>query len=120
MSHIVTIATKVTDPEAVKSACRRLNLEAPIFGEHRMFDGRATGWAVRLSNWTYPVVCDTATGAVRYDNYGGRWGDTAQLDGFMQAYAAEKAKMEARKKGYTCQEAKQPDGSIRLTIHAGA
>lgn len=36
-----------------------------------------------------------------------------------QAYGIEKAKIEARKKGYSVVEAKKADGSITLTIEGG-
>ena len=121
MSHTVTIQTQVRDPEAVKQACKRLDLPVPVVGEHRLYDGtRANGYAVQLPDWIYPVVCDTTTGSVRHDNFGGRWGKQEHLDSFMQAYAAEKAKIEARKKGYRVSETKQADGSIRMTLHAGS
>ena len=35
---------------------------------------------------------DPLTGAVRYDNFNGYWGDQAQLDRFLQAYAVEKSR----------------------------
>jgi hypothetical protein len=56
---------------------------------------------------------------VRYDNYNGRWGEQAQLDRFLQAYAVEKAKIEARKRGHTVTEQSLTDGSIKLTVSVG-
>jgi hypothetical protein len=53
-----------------------------------------------------PVVVD----------YNGRWGDQKELDKFLQVYAVEKAKIEARKKGHTVTEQPLADGSIKLTI----
>ena len=91
MSHIVTIATKVTDPAAVAAACLRLDLPEPVHGTAKLFEGEATGLLVRLPGWMYPVVVDTATGEARYDNFGGSWGDPKQLDRFVQIYAVEKA-----------------------------
>ena len=44
------------------------------------------------------------------------WGDQKALDRFLQAYAAERAKIEARKKGYSVTEQSLQDGSIKLTI----
>lgn len=38
-------------------------------------------------------------------------------EGFLQRYAAEKAKLEARKKGYKVAEQKLADGSIKLSLH---
>ena len=121
MSHLVTISTQVRDAEAVKAACKRLNLAAPVKGTVKMFDGHSvTGWQVNLPNWRYPVVCDTDAGAVHYDNYRGNWGDQSHLDRFMQAYAASKATIEAKRKGYRVSESSRPDGSIKLTIQVGA
>jgi hypothetical protein len=73
VSHIVTIATEVRDPAAVAAACRRLGLAEPAHGTAKLFEGEATGLLVRLPGWLYPCVCDTATGSLRYDNYGGAW-----------------------------------------------
>jgi len=73
MSHIVTIETQVRDPAAVDLACRRLALAVPQHGEHRLYASKATGLGVQLPGWRYPLVCDTATGKLAYDNFGGRW-----------------------------------------------
>jgi hypothetical protein len=71
---------------------------------------------VALPDWRYPVVCDTASGRLRYDNFEGRWGNQKELDRFLQAYAVEKARLEARKRGHTVTEHLLADGSIRLSI----
>lgn len=44
------------------------------------------------------------------------WGDQKELDRFLQAYAIERARIEARKKGYTVTEQALTDGSVKLTI----
>jgi hypothetical protein len=116
MSHIVTIQTKVHDPAAVAAACQRLGLPAAEHGTAPLFSGEATGLVVRLPGWHYPAVIDTLTGVVRYDNYGGRWGEQAQLDRFLQTYAVEKVKLEARKKGYQVTEQALQDGAIKLQV----
>jgi hypothetical protein len=41
------------------------------------------------------------------------------LDEFMQGYAVERAKLEARKQGYTASEQLLADGSIKVTINTG-
>ena len=119
MSHIVTIKTELRDHAAVSAACRRLQLAPPIVGTAQLFSDQVAGLIVRLPDWTYPVVIDTASGHVRYDNYEGAWGDQAQLDRFMQIYAVEKARIEARKKGHQVTEQALADGSIKLTIRVG-
>jgi hypothetical protein len=119
LSHIVQIQTEVRDAEAVRAACKRLNLEDPIQGTTRLYESEATGLLVRLPEWVYPAVVDTATGQVKFDNYGGAWGDQKHLDAFLQAYALEKAKLEARKRGHSVFEQPLPDGSVKLTISVG-
>lgn len=119
MSHVVEIATEVRDEGAVRAACRRLNLPEPTRGTFPLFSAEAAGLGVQLPGWQYPLVCDTATGQLRYDNYEGRWGDRRQLDQFLQAYAIERATSEARRRGHTVTEQPLADGSVKLTIHVG-
>jgi len=116
MSHIVSIKTEVRDAAAVRAACRRLNLAEPVQGTVKLFSGEATGLAVQLPDWQYAVVCDVSTSQVHYDNFGGRWGDQKHLDAFLQAYAVEKATLEARRRGHSISEQPLADGSIKLTI----
>ncbi|MBI2823135.1 MAG: DUF1257 domain-containing protein [Planctomycetia bacterium] len=116
MSHIAEIKTEVRDTAAVEAACRRLGLAQPTQQTVRLFSGEVTGLAIALPGWRYAVICDVASGAIRYDNFSGHWGDQRQLDRFLQAYAVEKARIEARKKGHNVTEHLLADGSIRLSI----
>ena len=120
MSHIVQITTEVRDPAAVTLACRRLGVQEPTQEAVQLFSGTATGLAVRLPAWRYPVVCEVESGTINFDNYEGQWGDRTHLDRFLQAYATEKARLEARRQGHTVSEQALADGSIKLTIHLGA
>ena len=120
MSHLVQIQTEIRDPLAIRAACGRLALPEPVFGETQLFSSLAVGWAVQLPEWRYPVVCDVATAKIAFDNFGGRWGAQRQLDNFLQAYAVEKTKREARLAGHTAIEQALPDGSIRVQIALGA
>ena len=120
MSHVVTLKAKVRDPAVVAAACRRLGLAAPVQGTATLYGGDATGLIVQLPDWQYPVVIDPATGTVRYDNFGGAWGEQRQLDRFMQMYAVEKAKVEARRQGHQVSEQALRDGGIKVQIIAGA
>ena len=116
MSHVVTVQTRLHDPAAVAAACQRLGLEAPVHGTARVYSEEATGLVVRLPGWEYPVVIDTLTGVVRYDNDDGYWGDPKQLQRLMQSYAVEKVKLEARKKGCVVTEQALEDGRVRLQL----
>jgi hypothetical protein len=116
LSHIVTIETQVRDPAAIAAACRRLGLPPPIQRTVKLFSDSATGLAVELPGWNYPVVCDVASGSLKFDNYEGAWGSQQELAKFLQSYAIEKARIEAHRKGYSVQEQALTDGSIKLTI----
>jgi len=74
---------------------------------------------VQLPDWKYPAVCQLDTGQIQYDNYAGRWGEQQHLDVFLQAYAVEVAKAEARRKGHLCTERQLADGSVKLTVNVG-
>jgi len=116
MSHIVQIQTQVRDPVAVAAACQRLKLAAPQMETVKLFTTTETGLVIRLNGWRYPVVCDVSSGSVKYDNFNGNWGEQMELARFLQSYAVEKAKIEARRKGHLVTEQPLADGSIKLVI----
>ena len=116
MSHIVTIKTQIKDPVAIAAASARLGLDVPVVGTAELYGGQVNGMIIRLPGWIYPAVADLATGEVQFDNYEGNWGERAELDKFLQAYAVEKAKLEARTKGFAVTEEALTDGSIKLQI----
>jgi hypothetical protein len=116
MSHVVTVQTKIHDAAAVVAACQRLGLPTPVQGTAELYSGEAAGLIIRLPGWEYPVVFDTLTGNAHYDNFEGAWGEQKHLDRFLQAYAVERARLEARKKGFGVSEQALQDGSIKLTI----
>ncbi len=120
MSHTVTIKTEIRDANAVRAACDRLRLPAPVQGKTELYDREVEGLAVQLPDWNYPVVANVASGELAYDNMNGYWGDAKELDRLLQAYAAEKVKIEARRKGHFVTESQLADGSIKLTVQVGA
>ena len=121
MSHIVTVAAKATDPAALAAACERLKLPPPQTETVTFFDRSVrTGLAVRPPGFVYPVVCDSETGDLYSDTYGGRWGDGAFVGRLLQAYAVEATKLQATARGHRLAETALPDGSVKLTVTAGA
>jgi hypothetical protein len=119
LSHIVQIETQVKDEQAVRAACTRLQLAAPEHKTVRLFNATAAGLCVQLPGWQYPVVANLQTGQVQFDNYGGHWGEQKHLNSFLQAYAVEKTRIEARRKGHSVSETRLEDGSIRVTVRVG-
>ena len=120
MSHLVSIKAQMKDAVALAAACRRLGLAEPVRETVQLFSGQATGLAVRLPNWQYPVVVDIDAAEAHFDDFNGEWGERAALDRLFQAYAVELARLEARRKGYAVQETVLQDGSIKLQILEGA
>ena len=116
MSHIVTVKTRVTDPAALSAACRRLGLVEPIAGTATLFSANATGLIIKLPGWHYPVVADTQSGEIKFDNFNEAWGKQSELDKLLQGYAVEKAKAEARRVGHSVTEQALSDGRIKLTV----
>jgi hypothetical protein len=116
VSHIVSIRTQVRDAAALQAACRRLALKAPVEGTAALYAGSARGQIAELPGWRYPVVFDLAAGHAHYDIFNGAWGDQALLGRLLQAYAAEKTRIEARRAGMRVTEQTLPDGSLRLTL----
>jgi hypothetical protein len=119
LSHIVEIRTEVRDCAAVAAACRRLALPEPAMGKAQLYSGQAEGLLVRLPDWLYPIVIDPATGTIRYDNFGGCWGDERHLHRLLQAYVVERSRIEARKKNFVTSEQSLADGSILVEIEVG-
>ena len=124
MSHIVEIKTEVRDEAAVQSACSRLHLPRATRGTFQLYSSTESGLGIELPNWKYPVVATSnkdgqLSGQLRFDNYEGRWGSQEFLDKFLQMYAVEKAKIEARKKGHSVTEQRLDNGSVKLTVNVG-
>ena len=120
MSHVVTIDTKLKDPAALAAACTRLKLPEPRTETVKFFDGSTLeGLAVRPPGFVYPVVVQQ-DGGVKLDTYNGRWGDDAFLGRLKQAYAVEAAKLQARARGHRVTETPLNDGTVKLTVTAGA
>ena len=120
MSHIVVIPTKLRDPAGIAAACRRLGLAEPVQGTAKLYSEQATGLMIQLPGWKYAAVIDPTSGEIRYDNFGGTWGDPSKLDQFLQIYAVETARLEARRRGHQVSEQVLADGSIKLTIAEGS
>ena len=120
MSHLVTIDSKIYDRTAVAAACQRLGLAPPTHGTAELFSGQVTGLLVRLPEWQYPVVIDTTSGSMQFDNFGGTWGNQVHLDRFLQRYEVEVARLEGTKRGHRIVEEALQDGSIKVQVVEGA
>lgn len=117
LSHTSEIKTEVRDPAAIIAACKEMGLPVPEHRKDVQFGGtKQSGLCVQLPGWHYPVVIDTATGAMKFDNYNGRWGAQAELQRFTQIYGVSKASLIAKSKGYMVQRTTLDNGTIKLRV----
>lgn len=117
MSHIVTIKTEVRDRAAVEAACRRLGLEQPTDRKVWQRGGEVAAIGIKPSGWWHSVTAVLSTGQLQFDS--DYRGEQKGLDAFLQIYAIEAAKIEARKKGHVVTEQQLSDGSVKLVIQVG-
>lgn len=141
MSHITKIDIEVTDLAALKAACRRLGFTFVEGKKTYEWYGRIVGDALLPEGLSVDDLgrCDHAIGVpgaeyeigVRAEKCGFRllW-DSYERGGLeqrvgkgagllKQAYGIEKAKLEARRKGYSVYESRKADGAITLKIQLG-
>ena len=77
---------------------------------------------MRLPDGRYPLVCQLETGRGSPPVRQLPWplGEQVHLDRFLQSYAVEMTRLEARRKGHSVTEQQLQDGSVKLTINVGA
>jgi len=118
MSHTMNINLEIHDRVALLAACKRLGL-AMTEGRHKLYQTTEEGVAISLPGWKYPVVVKS-DGTVAYDNYNGSWGKIEELNKLKAYYGLEKAKAEARKRGYSVYESyNDRTQEIELRIQIG-
>lgn len=128
MSHITSIELEIRDLGALKAACGRLGL---TFMEGQQNCLYYKGQTASCSHAIQVPGAEYEVGVVASGNggYGLVW-DPYQAGGLAsvlgdnagklkQAYGIEKAKIEARKKGYSVYERVKDNGAITLNIEGG-
>lgn len=85
------IQTVVRDAETLRAACRQLGLAEPVLGAFPLGSAVASGFAVRLPGWKYPVVFQLDAGHVQYED---PHGEQRELERLLDACAAEEANIE--------------------------
>ncbi len=127
MSHLSKIELQITDLAALKNACKCLNLQ---YEEHQKefiwFARQKTPCesVIKIPGANYEIgVCQNPEGKgyiLQTDFYDRNIGRAIGNNGGLlkQAYAVEKGKLEARKKGYQVFE-EQTQNGIQLRIRIG-
>lgn len=102
MSHTMNIEIELHDRAALEAACQRLGLTIQE-GRHKLYSSTEEGLGIYLPEWKYPIVIKN-DGSIAYDNYNGNWGAIEELNKLRAYYGLEKAKIEARRRGYSVYE----------------
>lgn len=119
MSHVATVQIQLKDLSLLEAVCRELKVEfIPGQQEVKLYSATATAVAsFKLTNWKYPVAVQ-ADGSVKYDNYGGRWGDQSHLNRVLQRYSERIAARHAQRMGMRVQRQERQDGSVVLRLQS--
>ena len=107
--------------ETLKAACAALGLPFTAGQQTvQLYSNKVAGdMSVKLPGWFYPVVVNSRTGEVSFDNFDGAWGDMNEFNKLSQEYSLQTAEAEAEEftlQGWTVERQKQDNGDILLVI----
>jgi len=124
MSHVASVKTQVKDRNLLARVCSALGLpHVPGPQTVDLYERAVAGdFSVKLPGWNYPVVVNTATGEVHFDNYAGRWGDSKQLDKLLQEYAVavvEEQTYQLTLQGWTVERQTLANGDVQIVLSQG-
>jgi hypothetical protein len=111
-SHTATVVVDYKDWPAFKGALESIGGTWLGMGCHGLADGKVTGFGFALPGWELPLVLGEG-GTLSYDDYGGRWGNVADLKRLESAYAREVCRRAAESLGWLVESAE----SGALTIY---
>lgn len=114
MSHIATIDIQIKNLEALAEACHDMDATITHNTTVTIYETSVTGTAIQFPGWRFPVVLRGSE--LIYDNYGGRWGDGAQLKRLRQLYTVKATIRAARRMGRCVIAQEERTGRIRLTL----
>lgn len=98
-SHTVRVKVNFGNADALKAAVKAMGGEFIGVGDHSLFQGCETGIGFRLPGWLYPLVAK-ANGELAYDDYGGRWGNTSDIEKLKGEYTLALAAKRCQQLGW--------------------
>lgn len=114
-SETVKVRVELTDTAALRRAVEAIGGSWIGEATHKLYAGPCHGVGFKLPGWHYP--CVLANGELAYDNYNGRWGDSAQLDKLKAEYTISLAESRCQELGWQCERA--ADGSLTVYHRGG-
>lgn len=124
MSHVATVTTAIKNLSILIKTCQALGIEFTQ-GQQSvdLYERAVTGdFSCKLPGWHYPIVVNSQTGEISFDNYKGSWGDEKELHKLIQEYSLSVAEEECSEfvlQGFTIERQKQENGDIQLVIQQG-
>ena len=122
MSHTATVKTELRSRQMIQRAAKAMKLECSVGDFTQTFyqgTPQKGDVLVKLPGWSYPVLINTKTAEVHFDNFNGIWGEAARLDDLIQEYSLLTAEDELQQfvlEGWTITRQKQPNGDVQLII----
>jgi hypothetical protein len=105
--------------DILEKTCKKMGLQykkGPV--SESLYSGRNVkgDFSFNLPGWTYPVVVQDGGETLKFDNYGGSWGNNSELDKLKQEYAACLCEDEVCEMGFEITDRVMlDDGTIELT-----
>ncbi len=111
-SHTVKVKCDFRDHDILAGAVRGMGGEVLGKGTHNLYSSnKATGFGFTLPNWKFPLVAEEG-GQLAFDNYGGSWGNPADLERLKTEYVIATAEQAAMAQGWMTER-----NGETLTIH---
>lgn len=125
-SHTVTVKVEYKDIDMLRRAVLAVGGIWYGQGKHDLLDTIQEGYGFRLpmergvnvdqsgkSYWYHPIVL-RGDGQLAYDDYGGAWGDKAQLDRLQVSYTVSVCEQAAMNQGWQCERI---NGGVELLVY---
>lgn len=90
-SHTVSVKVEFKNLQSLADAVASVGGIVLGVGRHRLFSSHEEGFGFRLPGWSYCLVAKQ-DGTLAYDDYGGAWGNVADLETLKAEYTLGAAK----------------------------
>ena len=118
MSHIATMKINFKNKAALIAACKTLNLLYQEGNQSvKLYAGSVQcDFSFKLKGWEYPIAI--LDDEIKYDHYGGNWGDIARLTEFQNEYSKQVVIQKAQELGWAWMEQyNTEDDCIEIVIN---
>jgi hypothetical protein len=125
LSHTVRTAVEYGgNPPALEAAVNAMGGTWLGRASHKLYEKAETGLGFTLPGWRYPLVLKQ-DGTLAYDDYGGQWGNPADIQTLTGRFAVEAARGAAEAQGWMCEDTPtglliyHPAGGTMTVTHEG-